>query len=126
MLFLVDDVIRNRELVNAITVKDGDLLLWVNTDDGPSTRYLDELTARVRDFSDRLTCAVIGIGDGSAMIDIHGIESPRNLTVDIGKDKIERMIDVALVPEPLWENALGPDWKKTRTHVEKSQNSACR
>ncbi len=28
---------------------------------------------------------------------------------------MEKMVDVALVLEPLWENALGKDWKTVMT-----------
>jgi 3-deoxy-alpha-D-manno-octulosonate 8-oxidase len=28
---------------------------------------------------------------------------------------MEKMVDVALVLEPLWENALGQDWKSIMT-----------
>ena len=31
------------------------------------------------------------------------------------KQWMEKMIDVALVLEPLWENALGKDWKALMT-----------
>ena len=67
MVFLVDDVFRDKDLSRAIPVADGDLLLWVNVDEEPSTRYVDELTGRVRGFSDRLPGAVTGIGGGSTM-----------------------------------------------------------
>ena len=40
------------------------------------------------------------------------IKLPRNITADIEDSKLEKMADVALVLEPLWENALGPEWKK--------------
>ena len=49
------------------------------------------------------------------MLQKHEIELPRNLTEQLDTDKLEKMTDVALVLEPLWENALGPDWKKVMT-----------
>ncbi len=67
LLFLADDVFRNKDLGRAIPGTDADLILWVNVDDEPSTRYVDELTGRVRGFSDRLPSAVTGIGGGSTM-----------------------------------------------------------
>jgi 3-deoxy-alpha-D-manno-octulosonate 8-oxidase len=33
----------------------------------------------------------------------------------IESDKLDKMIDVALVLEPLWENAVGADWKRMMT-----------
>jgi len=45
----------------------------------------------------------------------HNIELPRNQVAGIKSDELEKMIDVALVLEPLWENALGADWKKIMT-----------
>ena len=53
-----------------------------------------------------------GVREFRKMMDIHNIELPRNLAADLSGDEIEKMIDVALVLEPLWENALGPNWKK--------------
>jgi 3-deoxy-alpha-D-manno-octulosonate 8-oxidase len=49
------------------------------------------------------------------MMELHEIELPRNLVASLSSDQVEKMVDVALVLEPLWENALGPDWKKTAT-----------
>ncbi len=43
------------------------------------------------------------------------IKLPRDVLTGIENSKLEKMIDVALVLEPLWENALGPGWKKIMT-----------
>jgi 3-deoxy-alpha-D-manno-octulosonate 8-oxidase len=43
------------------------------------------------------------------------IDLPRNLTADLNDNQMEKMVDVALVLEPLWENALGKDWKAIMT-----------
>ena len=67
MLFLVDDVFSNSPLRDRIPSKNHDLLLWVSVDDEPRTAYVDELTARVRAYSNRLPDFVVGIGGGSAM-----------------------------------------------------------
>ena len=45
----------------------------------------------------------------------HGISLPRNLTAGLSPEQVEKMVDVALVLEPLWENALGKDWKTVMT-----------
>lgn len=49
------------------------------------------------------------------MMEIQEINLPRNLTANLSEDQIEKMVDVSLVLEPLWENALGKDWKKIMT-----------
>ena len=49
------------------------------------------------------------------MMKKHHIQLPRNVTAHIREDELEKMIDVALVLEPLWENALGSDWKRIMT-----------
>jgi len=56
-----------------------------------------------------------GVREFRQMMDRHKIELPRNLVADLSNAQIETMVDVALVLEPLWENALGPEWKKTAT-----------
>jgi 3-deoxy-alpha-D-manno-octulosonate 8-oxidase len=67
MVFVVDDVFKNRSLRQRIPVKGKDMLLWVNVDVEPKTGYVDELTSRVKDFSASLPSGVIGIGGGSTM-----------------------------------------------------------
>jgi 3-deoxy-alpha-D-manno-octulosonate 8-oxidase len=71
MVFLVDDVFTQHPLKNRVPLHDDDLLIWVNVDDEPKTKYVDELTARVRremaERSKDLPAGVIGIGGGSAM-----------------------------------------------------------
>ncbi len=49
------------------------------------------------------------------MLDKHDIRLPRRLTADLGAEQLTRMTDVALILEPLWENALGKDWKQIMT-----------
>jgi len=56
-----------------------------------------------------------GVAEFRRMLETNDIQLPRNLVADLSDDQIETMVDVALVLEPLWENALGPDWKKTAT-----------
>jgi 3-deoxy-alpha-D-manno-octulosonate 8-oxidase len=67
MVFLVDDVFADQDLGNRIPASSGDLTLWVNVDDEPKTAYVDQLTERVKDFSESLPGGVIGIGGGSTM-----------------------------------------------------------
>jgi 3-deoxy-alpha-D-manno-octulosonate 8-oxidase len=61
-----------------------------------------------------------GVREFRQMMARLGIDLPRNLTADITDAQMEKMVDVALVLEPLWENALGKDWKTimTREKIE--------
>lgn len=45
----------------------------------------------------------------------HNITLPIGLTQDLGDSDFDKMVDVALSLDPLWENALGPNWKKRIT-----------
>ena len=45
----------------------------------------------------------------------HGINLPTGICADLGKSEMETMISVAMGMEPLWENAVGPDWRNTIT-----------
>jgi len=56
-----------------------------------------------------------GVREFRQMMDKHQIQLPRHLVAELSDDQIETMVNVALVLEPLWENALGPDWRKTAT-----------
>jgi len=56
-----------------------------------------------------------GVREFRRMMENHQIELPRNLVSGIEKDQLEKMVDVALVLEPLWENALGSEWKSIMT-----------
>jgi len=42
----------------------------------------------------------------------HNISLPQGLCANLNDDEFDIMINVALSLEPLWENALGRDWKK--------------
>lgn len=46
----------------------------------------------------------------------HNILLPQGLCSDLLDEQIDTMINVALSLEPLWENALGKDWKKRITY----------
>ncbi len=45
----------------------------------------------------------------------HNIELPQGLCANLSDSEFNIMIDVALSLEPLWENAIGKDWRKTIT-----------
>ena len=56
-----------------------------------------------------------GVAEFRRMLEKHRINLPRNITANLGEENLNKMIDVALILEPLWENALGKDWKKVMT-----------
>ena len=56
-----------------------------------------------------------GVAEFHRMMTRHNIELPWRLLPPAEEAAIEKMVDVALILEPLWENALGPDWKKIMT-----------
>jgi len=62
-----------------------------------------------------------GVSVFRQMMEKNGIELPRNVVAGIESEKLDKMIDVALVLEPLWENALGANWKRTMTRDRISQ-----
>ncbi|MGE5944202.1 MAG: iron-containing alcohol dehydrogenase, partial [Flavobacteriales bacterium] len=45
----------------------------------------------------------------------HNIELPQGICSNLNDEDFDVMIRVALGLEPLWENALGSNWKKTMT-----------
>ena len=49
------------------------------------------------------------------MMTIHDIELPKGICAHLDDHHFDTMIDVALSLEPLWENAIGKDWKKSIT-----------
>ena len=67
MVFVLDRVFTGSALEARLPLEKGDLLLHVNVDDEPKTSYVDELVAKVRNFSPRVPDGVIGIGGGSSM-----------------------------------------------------------
>jgi len=67
MVFLVDDVFKEQPLPERIPLGGGDLLIWVNVDHEPTTRYVDQLTRQVKEAKESLPDGVIGIGGGSTM-----------------------------------------------------------
>jgi 3-deoxy-alpha-D-manno-octulosonate 8-oxidase len=52
-----------------------------------------------------------GVDEFRDMMNINKIQLPQNVVADITTENLEKMIHVSLVLEPLWENALGKNWK---------------
>jgi 3-deoxy-alpha-D-manno-octulosonate 8-oxidase len=56
-----------------------------------------------------------GVKEFRQMMARFGIDLPRGLTSGLTDSQMEKMIEVALGLEPLWENALGKDWRTLMT-----------
>ena len=56
-----------------------------------------------------------GVAMYKAMRKKHNIDIPQGICKDLSDNELDIMIDVALSLEPLWENAIGKNWKKTIT-----------
>jgi 3-deoxy-alpha-D-manno-octulosonate 8-oxidase len=67
MVFLVDDVFEKSSFVDRIPKHAQDMLIWVNVDDEPKTKYVDSLTASIKQSAGEKAAGVIGIGGGSTM-----------------------------------------------------------
>ncbi len=56
-----------------------------------------------------------GVNEFRKMMDINEIQLPQNVAAEVTSENLEKMTNVALVLEPLWENALGKNWKAVMT-----------
>lgn len=56
-----------------------------------------------------------GVKVFKAMVKKHGIDLPKGICDNLSDREFDTMIKVALSLEPLWENALGKNWKKIIT-----------
>ncbi len=56
-----------------------------------------------------------GVAEFRWMMDKNFIELPQKVTAGLSDGEVQKMVDVALSLDPLWENALGPDWKSKAT-----------
>jgi len=61
-----------------------------------------------------------GVREFHRMMQENNIEFPKDLFPHVGSEELEKMTDVALGLDPLWEHALGNNWKEimTRERVE--------
>ncbi|MFO8047586.1 MAG: iron-containing alcohol dehydrogenase family protein [Desulfosudaceae bacterium] len=53
-----------------------------------------------------------GVAEFRTMLKRHDIQLPRQLTADLAEADLDRMSQVAYGLEPLWENALGENWRE--------------
>jgi len=67
MIFVLDDVFRGKELESRIPVQGKDLVLLVNVDKEPTTKYIDELAKKIKAYDPAEPDGIIGIGGGSTM-----------------------------------------------------------
>lgn len=56
-----------------------------------------------------------GVAVFKEMVKKHNITIPKGICKDLTDEQFNIMIDVSLSLEPLWENAIGENWKKTIT-----------
>lgn len=56
-----------------------------------------------------------GVALFHTMMEKHGIQLPKGVCAHLDDADFDTMIRVAMSLEPLWENAIGPDWRSTIT-----------
>ncbi|PSL35594.1 iron-containing alcohol dehydrogenase family protein [Chitinophaga ginsengisoli] len=56
-----------------------------------------------------------GVREFKQMVKKHNIDIPQGITKGLSDEQFNAMIDVSLGMAPLWENALGKDWKEQMT-----------
>ena len=56
-----------------------------------------------------------GVSEFRRMMDFNRVRIPKNVVAEASPEQLETMTDVSLVLEPLWENALGKDWRNIMT-----------
>ncbi len=56
-----------------------------------------------------------GVALFKEMVAKHQIDIPKGICKELTEQQMDRMIEVSLNLEPLWENALGVNWKETIT-----------
>jgi 3-deoxy-alpha-D-manno-octulosonate 8-oxidase len=56
-----------------------------------------------------------GVREFKLMVKKHNIDIPQHITKGLTDEQFNIMIDVSLGMAPLWENALGKDWKEKMT-----------
>jgi 3-deoxy-alpha-D-manno-octulosonate 8-oxidase len=67
IVFVVDDVFVGSALEARLPLEANDMLLHVNVDDEPKTKYIDQLVAELREKNPVKPAGIIGIGGGSTM-----------------------------------------------------------
>ena len=57
-----------------------------------------------------------GVSEFKKMVRKHDIDIPKGICKDLSDKEFDIMIDVALMLVPLWENALGKNWRNIITY----------
>jgi len=56
-----------------------------------------------------------GVAEFKQMVEKHNIAIPQGVCANLSDEQFDTMIEVAMGLGPLWENAVGTDWRKTVT-----------
>jgi 3-deoxy-alpha-D-manno-octulosonate 8-oxidase len=56
-----------------------------------------------------------GVREFRRMAEQAGVEVPRGITKDLPAARLDKMVEVSLGMAPLWQNALGDDWRREMT-----------
>jgi len=56
-----------------------------------------------------------GVALFNKMMEKHNITLPNGICADLTQNDFDVMVNISLSLEPLWENALGKDWKSIMT-----------
>ncbi len=67
VVFVLDDVFKDKPLQGRLPMQGNDMLLLVNVDDEPKTSYIDALVEQIRKYCDVKPDCVVGIGGGASM-----------------------------------------------------------
>ena len=67
VVYLIDAVHENGPIIRRLRLHANDLVILVNVDNEPKTTYVDELTERIKNYTNRMTDGIIGIGGGSTL-----------------------------------------------------------
>jgi 3-deoxy-alpha-D-manno-octulosonate 8-oxidase len=67
IVFVLDDVFTSSALEARLPLEGNDILLHVNVDDEPKTKYIDQLVSGLREKNPVKPVGIIGIGGGSTM-----------------------------------------------------------
>ena len=67
MVFLVDDFFKGKDLPDRLPVADSDRVIYLNVDEEPKTKVVDELRDEILGYTGQQPDGVIGLGGGSVM-----------------------------------------------------------
>lgn len=95
-VFFIDEFFKSKsEIIAKLAIPPGDEILFVSTEDEPSTETIDEITTRLRHTGFAQPCAIIGMGGGVTM-DI--AKAVSNLLTNGGKAEDYQGWDLVRIP----------------------------